>query len=168
MGYQLIETVTVGSGGAASIEFTGIPQDATSLVLVISQRNETTSGAFYIQINNDTSTSNYPGIWLEGNGSSAYSYPLTANAYIRLRPNRSGDTANTFSNSAIYFSNYTATSTKSISIDTVTEGNDAAEYQGIIAARYLGTSGISVVTMTAGTGNVAQHSTASIYKITAD
>jgi hypothetical protein len=38
--YKLIETVTVGSGGAANIEFTSIPQTYTDLKLVISGKND--------------------------------------------------------------------------------------------------------------------------------
>jgi hypothetical protein len=42
MGYQLIEHIEVGSGGAASIEFTGIPQDGVDLVLLASLRTDAT------------------------------------------------------------------------------------------------------------------------------
>jgi len=31
MSFELVETVTVGAGGASSIEFTSIPQDGTDL-----------------------------------------------------------------------------------------------------------------------------------------
>jgi hypothetical protein len=37
--YNLIATTTVGSGGAASIDFTGIPQTYTDLFLVSSLRS---------------------------------------------------------------------------------------------------------------------------------
>ena len=36
--YTLISSVTVGSGGAASIEFTSIPADYTDLLLKVSMR----------------------------------------------------------------------------------------------------------------------------------
>ncbi len=168
MGYQLIETVEVGAGGASSIEFTGIPQDGVDLVLKISQRNVDNAGELRIQINADTSTSNYPGIYLEGNGSSAYSYSLTSNAWIRLRPNQSSHTANTFSNNELYFANYTSTGDKSVSIDAVMENNATTAYQELVAATYKGSLGISSFTITASSGNLAEYSTASLYKITAD
>ena len=39
MAYTLIETITVGSGGASSIEFTGIPQETgADLVVRLSAR----------------------------------------------------------------------------------------------------------------------------------
>ena len=37
--YTLISSVTVGSGGAASIEFTSIPSTYTDLVLKLSARS---------------------------------------------------------------------------------------------------------------------------------
>jgi hypothetical protein len=37
MGYQLIETIEVGSGGAASIEFTSIPQDGVQFLTTLRQ-----------------------------------------------------------------------------------------------------------------------------------
>ena len=166
---SLIETVTVGAGGAASIEFTAIPQEVGSdLLLIISQRNVDNAGELRIQINSDGSTSNTPGLFLEGNGSTAYSYSLGANAWIRLRPDQSSHTANTFSSSSLYFSNYASTSGKPISVDSVMENNATAAYQEIAGYSYLGTSGISSLTITANTGNQAEHSTASLYKIKYD
>ena len=41
--YKAISTVTVGSGGAASITFSSIPATYTDLVLKISGRHDTSS-----------------------------------------------------------------------------------------------------------------------------
>ena len=53
---SLIETVTVGSGGAASIEWTAINQDGQDLVIVLSSRNgeAVTNVSSTIQINGVT------------------------------------------------------------------------------------------------------------------
>ena len=45
MGMQLIEHIEVGSGGAASIEFTGIDQTGQDLLLKVSSRNSADSDA---------------------------------------------------------------------------------------------------------------------------
>jgi len=42
-----IQTVTVGSGGAANIEFTSIPQTYTDLVVVLSLRNNRSTAIGY-------------------------------------------------------------------------------------------------------------------------
>ena len=79
--YKLIETVTVGSGGAASIEFGSIPQTYTDLVLVGSLRSTSTSSntgeydAFGYRFN--SSTSGYTTRNLQGNGSVASSSTQT-------------------------------------------------------------------------------------------
>ena len=49
--YKLIETVTVGSGGAASIEFSSIPQTYTDLKVVYSLRSTNSSVILDIQFN---------------------------------------------------------------------------------------------------------------------
>jgi len=70
--YQAIATVTVGSGGAANITFSSIPQTYTDLCLFISARSEV-AGNFsdeVIKLNNTTSS--YTNRYIYGNGSSAF------------------------------------------------------------------------------------------------
>ena len=73
--YESIATVTVGSGGAANIEFTSIPATYTHLqIRYIVRTSQTASGytygEAYVQFNSDTA-SNYSYHLLAGNGSSA-------------------------------------------------------------------------------------------------
>ena len=69
--FESIATVTVGSGGAANIEFTSIPSTFTHLQIrgLYSSNLESEIG---IQYNSDTTTGNYRRHILEGNGVSAY------------------------------------------------------------------------------------------------
>jgi len=69
---EAIETVTVGSGGASSIEFTSIPSTFAHLqVRGILRSDRAAAGeAVKININSDTSA-NYAYHWLVGDGSSA-------------------------------------------------------------------------------------------------
>jgi hypothetical protein len=162
MGYQLIETIEVPSGGATSIEFTGIPQDGVDLVLIYSGRN-TGASAPYLQMSlagTQVITMRY----LEGNGSSASSGNFTQLA----NDNISTDTANSFSNMTFYISNYTSTVVKSVSVDAVSENNGTTAYQRITAASAALTSGVTSMSFYHTDGNHAQYSTASLYKITAD
>jgi len=170
MGYQLIETIEVGSGGAASIEFTAIPQDGVDLQVLVSARN-TTGGTFDIRptlFNGDTGIV-YTARMLTGDGSTATSTQEgpTDRAVMRGVV-KSTDTANTFGNGSMYISNYTSSSSKSFSIETVTENNATAAQAEIRAGIYTGTSPITTILLDCQAGNFAEYSTASLYKITAD
>ena len=170
MGYQLIETISVGSGGAASIEFTGIPQDGVDLVCLYSLRSET--GGYdenlKVQFNSDTG-SNYSRKKLAGNGATLSNNTNTGIGYIPAVSNGSTSTANTFSSFQMTISNYTSTANKSVSIDNVTENNATSAVQELTAGSYSTSSGItSIKVLHEGAGELGEYSTASLYKITAD
>jgi hypothetical protein len=171
MGYQLIETVTVGSGGAASIEFTGIPQDGVDLGLVLSGRaNGSEAGSVMRMRINSDGGSNYTVVRLYGVGSGAYSDEITNNYLYRgfYMPGTES-TANTFGSLEIKISNYTSSTGKSISFDSVTENNASGAYQVIASGLWTGTSGVTSIMIEPNSVNdFVQYSTASLYKITAD
>jgi len=159
----LVSTVTVGSGGAATIDFTSIPQTGTDLLVVISSRNDIGATAYYCRFNSD-SGSNYNWIRLLGDGSTASSSAGPSTQFI-LQANNANDTANTFNNSSIYITNYAGSTSKSVSIDTVKENNATAANQMIQAGNWSGTAAITTITLLPNSGNFAQYSTASLYTI---
>lgn len=168
MAKTLIETITVGAGGVAAIEFTSIPQTGTDLLLVLSARADSATNATsaLVRFNSDTG-SNYTFLRLTGDGSSVTSSTVTGNAaYHMFSVTGSTATSNTFGNSALRIANYTSSSAKSISQDGVTENNNTASRQTITAQTWTGTSPISTITLTT-FNNFVQYSTASLYKITA-
>jgi hypothetical protein len=69
--YESIATVTVGSGGSSSIDFTSIPSTYKHLQLRI-MANANASNRICIAYNSDTNTSNYNSHYIEGNGSVAF------------------------------------------------------------------------------------------------
>ena len=167
MAMTLVSTVTVGSGGAASISWLNIPQTGKDLYLVISGR--TTSSNTYnpivANINNDGGL-NYSFRQLYGTGSSTASNSggLFGGAITEL-PGANA-TSSTFGNLSVYYSNYTGSTAKSYSVDGVTENNATAAFQGILAGNYTGTSAISSLYLYVyDTTNFAQHTTASLYII---
>jgi hypothetical protein len=164
MGYQLIEHIEVGSGGAASIEFTGIPQDGVDLVCVVSARESGTDTQPYLEVIFNSLTTNYSGIQLRGDGSSVTS--AGANRYITGGVNSGAATANTFASTKIYISNYAGSTAKSWSVDAVNENNATLAYQNILALLWNNTSAIT--SLKVGYPNMVEYSTASLYKITAD
>jgi hypothetical protein len=166
--FTLIQAVTVGAGGAASIDFTSIPNTYTDLQVVLSVR----SGASFTRrvptlTVNGSSANDYRDLYLLGNGSSASSaqdVPPQPNMLIWDAP-AANATANTFSNIGVYIPNYASTTTyKSISSDGVTEDNAAANTMAFVAALYMQNTAISRLTFVV-QGNFVQHSTAYLYGI---
>lgn len=162
--YVAIATVTVGSGGAANIEFTSIPATYTDLVLKLSARGTDTTGnagqVAYLKPNG--STSNLSRILLFGNGSTAGSGTGTDSA---IYVNPSDYTASTFGNTEIYICNYAGSTNKSISSDSVNENNATAANAGLFASLWSNTAAITSITLTINSGNFAQYSTATLYGI---
>lgn len=163
---QLIETATVGSGGAASIVFNSISQEFDDLVLVLSARtnNEPDINGYGVAtLAFNGSTANLSNRRLLANGSSAQS--LSGNDYFLLT-SASTNTANTFGNSSLYLPNYRSSVAKTFSIDVVTESNETRAYQVIVAGLWNDTSALTSITLTAkGSGLFVQHSSASLYGI---
>ena len=171
MGMQLVEVIEVGAGGAASIEFTSIPQDGVDLVCVMSLSGNfaTVPGASYAKItfNADTGT-NYNWLFLYGTGSTTASFSASSTTSSRT-PWIENDNSGDFGSMSCYISNYASTATKSISYDGVTEQNATAAQQTLIAGNYTGSSGISSMLIEPVQATLfSQYSTASLYKITAD
>jgi hypothetical protein len=163
---SLIETVTVGSGGASSIEFTSLPQDGTDLVLLLSGRIlhsgklETTAVRF------NGTTSGYSARLLYGDGSAAASVIQGSTAqFTYFWANGATSTANTFSSGQMYIANYTAATNKSVSIESTPEDNATAWFAGITAGQWANTAAITSISLNPAT-NFVEHTTASLYKIT--
>jgi hypothetical protein len=160
--YTLIASSTVGSGGAATIDFTSIPATYTDLVLKVSARSTDNTGDLGIKLN--TSTSSFSRKVLRGSGSAASSTSGSDNYVGGLNP--STYTASTFGNAEIYIPNYAGSTNKSISVDSITENNATEAFAFMVASLWSNTAaitGISLYNFTS--GNLAEHSTASLYGI---
>jgi hypothetical protein len=167
--YEAIATVTVGSGGAANIEFTSIPGTYTDILVKLSGRCTTgTIRNLYMNLNSDTG-SNYPFRFLYGNGSSAGSSNSTSEGFSDVAwvgyLGGSTITASTFGNVEIYIPNYAGATYKSISSDSVYENNATTAYASMHAAIWNSTSAITSLTLKANSGNLAEFSTATLYGI---
>ena len=164
MAMTLVSTVTVGSGGAASIEFTNIPQTGKDLLLLVSGRADSSAtGGWELSLNNVTS-SNYNQRRLVGNGSTATS-DTKADTAFQININASTYTANTFGLGHWYISNYTSTTNKSVSADYVSENNSTTAFAIIDAGSFTTSSAITQLKLFKAGVNFVQHSTASLYII---
>lgn len=157
--HTLIQTITVGAGGAASIDFTSIPGTYTDLILYMSARS-TDLRALNIKFNNTSTT--YTVRHLDGDGTSVTSN----NNYLAGDATPSTATASVFGNNVYYIPNYAGSTQKSYSVDSVTENNGTTAYQHLTAGLWNGTSAITQITFNIlSSGNFAQYSSASLYGI---
>ena len=164
--YNLIATTTVGSGGSSAITFTSIPATYTDLLVVVSLRNDTTADQFYMTLNSITfgsGTANSSKI-VYGDGSN----PNSRNNVPYLGfPSASDYTASVFSNASMYIPNYTGSTNKSVSTDSVNENNASTAYLSLSAAVFNIAAAITIVSIE--TQSIAvkflQYSSASLYGI---
>jgi hypothetical protein len=161
-----IATVTVGSGGAASIDFTSIPSTYTDLCMKVSIRNATSFRNVTISFNN--STANFTLTMLRGDGSSTpdsgtrTGFGFNSFGYAPLNGT---DTANTFNNAELYIPNYASSNFKSSSLDSVTENNGTLAYAILQANLWSQTAAINQLTIAPFSGTFTQYSTATLYGI---
>ena len=159
--YKLIASSTVGSGGAANIEFTSIPATYTDLLVFVSARSSTTNN--YYRINLNSSASNFTGRYLGADGTTIVS-GTSSPAFGRMP--ESGYTANTFGNDFWYIPNYTSSNNKSISVDAVLENNSASTFfLDFVAGLWSQSAAITTIKFVPNTGNFAEYSTAYLYGI---
>lgn len=164
MAMTLVSTTTVGSGGAASIEFTNIPQTGKDLLILFSARAESGFENAVTKLEFNSNTSNYSGKTLYNFGGNVFSGSPTTIDRVNTQGNTA--TANTFGNSYIYVSNYTASANKSISVDAVGENNATNQTNALGAYAWANTSAItSLKIVDAGAVNFTQHTSASLYII---
>ena len=164
--YTLIQSVTVGSGGTASIEFGSIPQTYTDLLVVTSikgVRPGSTNSLIIVRFNG--STTSFTNRNLFGNGSSVVSQTNTAT--LDFLGNGPSATASVFGSASIYIPNYTSSNYKSSSVDAVTENNATSAYQLFNAGLWSNTAAItSIEIAVAGDAtSIVQYSSASLYGI---
>lgn len=164
--HKKIQTISVGSGGAASIEFTSIPATYTDLKILLSARGAS-GGAqdINIVINNNTSaTYNNKQIQGDGSGISSSSGSGTGSTQISTATG-SSNTASVFATSEIYIPNYLLATNKVWTCDSVTEQNGTTAYQTMRGGTFNNTAAITIIKLTCSGGNFAQYSTATLYGI---
>ena len=163
--YNLIATITVGSGGSASIDFADIPQIYTDLLLVSSLR---TSAAVNYQTNRMTingSSSNMTVKNVYGAGGSVGSAGITTYLLAGYTLGSSA-TANTFSSHNMYIPNYSNSVYKSFNSESAAANNSGTNYVlDFSGGLWSQTAAITSIQLTTENGNFMQYSSASLYGI---
>ncbi len=158
--FTKIASVTVGSGGATSIDFTSIPSTFTDLCLKISVRSNQANNANTLSITFNGSSANFTSRLIEGSGSSAVSFSSINNIG---NAQGTSSTSNTFSSVDLYIPNYAGSTNKSFSADGVTENNGTTAYATLAAGLWSQTAAITSVSITI--TSFVQYSTATLYGI---
>ena len=163
MTMSLVSTVTVGSGGASSIQWTSIPQSGKDLLILLSARAASSALRNDVGVSFNGVTTNRTYRSLYGNGTnvfgsnggqiSTFAGATAANA-----------TASVFSSVSIYISNYSDIVLKTLSLEAVTEDINNEGWQEVLAGSWQG-GAINQVTLTPTGSTFVQYSTASLYII---
>ena len=161
---QIGTAQVVGSGGAASIDFTSIPSTYTDLVVVYSIRVNSTNDLLLMSFN--STTTGYSNRWVYGNGSAVSSGNNSGFERLVAWVDTTDNTASTFGNAQTYIPNYAGGAYKSYSTDFVSENNATGAEAGFVASLWSNTAAITSIKIehTAGS-NILQYSTAYLYGV---
>lgn len=166
--YDSLATVTVPSGGLASITFAGIPNTYKHLQIRFLTRStrSATSSNIYIGFNGDTTTGNYYGHMIEGNGSSASAAAkIGSTTSFMSATSAASNTSGIFSGGVIDILDYANTSKNKTSRGL--SGYDA-NGSGLIylaSGLWMNTAAINSVEITDPLGNFAQNSQFALYGV---
>jgi hypothetical protein len=166
--FVLIATTTVGSGGAASIDFTSIPATYTDLKVLICARCTTATATLGLRATVNGSVLTYADIYLQGSGSTGVASGSDTGGtfwYLGELPGSTA-TASTFGNVELNIPNYRSANHKAMNCDGVQENNLAGTTYGtFVAGLWSTTDAINRITLAPASNNFAEFSSASLYGI---
>jgi hypothetical protein len=174
VGFVSIATVTIGSGGSSSAEFTAIPSTFKHLQIRCLSRNTSTSVRVNMQVGNSTidTGSNYNWHSLGGDGVSAFGYtPGPTLNYIQAISSVQGsDLASAFGAAIIDIFDYANTSkNKTVRILTGSDINGSYGnnyFTGMNSGAWFSTSTIDRIKLYPNSaGNLAEFSQFALYGI---
>lgn len=170
--YDSLATVTVPSGGAASITFAGIPTGYKHLQIRALARNNDASGGLNFmraKLNSDATSGNYRGHYLYGSGSSASAGDVAGAASGLPCGYSAGNTntASTFAVTVLDILDYANTSkNKTTRALTGADFNDTSGGLTFVSGLYISTNAITSIEIVSsvGTGFI-QYSSFALYGV---
>jgi len=159
-----IASVTVGAGGASSMDFNSIPSTYTDLLVLVSSRNSRANDNDDLLMRFNGSSTSYSNKSIYGTGSAiASNSPFTTYIYGGSN-NGNTSTASTFSSNSLYIPNYAGSAYKSVSVEGLQENNTSQAFMNLIAGLWSNTAAITSISLLSG-ANFVQYSTATLYGI---
>lgn len=162
-----IQTYTL-TGSAGSVVFSDIPQVYTDLKIVVSARNDRgTQGPGYLQIKLNDSTSSFTSKHIANSSDTPTSVASASRTdnYASWSLGTGYATATTFNNSEFYFANYTSSSNKTFSGQSVNENNGSWSLLDEFAFVWANTSAITKIELVAASQNFVSGSTFTLYGV---
>ena len=166
--YVKIANITVGSGGATTMEFTSIPSTYTDLLIKFSGRDTYAAAVHNIQMTFNNSSTGYTGKNIYSDGTSSGSGGSASPNWMQgTFLNGATSTSNTFSSIEIYIPNYAGSSNKSVSFDAAVENNSTSSGGvSMWAGLWSNTAAITSIKFTSiDAATTSQYSTATLYGI---
>ena len=167
--YDALSTVTVPSGGLASVTFAAIPNTYKHLQLRVMARSTVggSEDSSLLRLNGD-SGSNYFWHFLFGNGASANaSNPGASSTFIYpYAIPASGFLANSFGVQVIDILDYSSSS-KNTTVRTLAgyENNSTGGRIALTSGAWFNTSAVNSLTFTAGSANLAEYSQLTLFGV---
>lgn len=165
----LINSVSVGSGGQPTVEFTNIPQTYDDLVIVISARGTSNSGNaqnfFAIRPNGSTTGYTHRRLFQDVT-------TVAADTAVWIFMPSSLATANVFGSCQIHVSNYKTSSNKFILSESIQETNSTSVNNGLHSTLWANSASItslqltSVINSNGSSSTFAENTTAYLYGVT--
>jgi hypothetical protein len=162
-----IKTITVGSGGSSSIDFTSIPQTFTDLKILISGRATSVDTDFFVTFNG-SAVAQYNFVqmygYVSGNGADRGSGQTSLN--VGVTSGASNSSASAFSANEINILNYAlSTQYKAVGSLNVTENNGTVAYLNMKQGQWSNNSAITSLSLTCGNGIWAEYTKVTLYGI---
>lgn len=166
---ESIATITVGSGGASSIEFTNIGSGWQHLqIRMISKVGSAgTGGTDLLQLNGDTAN-NYARHVLYGDGASAAATWATSTSSMWAGTTNGTSATSVFGAAVIDILDYGSTSkNKTIRSLSGVDVNGSGGFLQLFSGLWMSTAAVTSLRLTSFSGNFAQHTTAALYGLKA-
>lgn len=168
--YELIETITVGSGGAASVTFSNLNTYSSTyqhLQIRYAARGTNDSNSIFMRVRfNADEASNYSWHLLRGTGSAVQAFAGASTAFIQEADIPAGrSAANVFG--AVVLDILDPYEAKNKTTRSLTGFHGADTQVQLASGNWRNTAGVTSVTLSAGAGNLAQFSRFSIYGLKA-
>ena len=164
---DLIERVTVGDGGAASIEFTSIPAIYQHLQVRILSKSVIPAGDIGDMTFNSDTGNNYAYYSLYGDGASAAAEAGASRANIPLARMVTSSSTSVFGANIVDILDYASTSKNKTVCTFKGEDRNGAGAVLIDSGLWMSTSAITSIRITGRSNNFAQYSQAALYGIKA-
>jgi hypothetical protein len=162
--YESIATAT--PSGTNTVSFTSIPSTYTSLQIRISLITNTGGGSLRGNFNNDTTSANYIGHYLVGDGSSVFAGSNTGVGWLAMGFTYNGMITTYPNVTIIDIHDYASTTkNKTVRVFSGADQNASGGATDLISGLWMSTSAINRIDLVTGSGQYQTGSTVSLYGI---